>query len=351
MTFTALDIPDGIHFGLDDEIYHSIPALSSTGIKNLLISGPDFWYRTPWLNPAYEDEETDSLAKIAGRAYHTRILEGKEVFYSKYGPTFDAPPNCLKTIEDIEEALAEHGVTVKLKRKSQWVEKMREVDPSALLFDDLKEKHEAQYEGKELLGHKLIASIEVAAKMVEAHPQISKCFKGGFPEVSVVWKEEANEDGEAVRFKARFDYLKPKAFSDLKTFENYMMKPVDGAIYGAMASRKYHIQFCHYMRASDKAKELPVYGDVIPDDAWLQAFRASEPHACYGIFQQKGIAPLARGKKFLRGSIHSCGEVAIDEAVRRYKHYRQRYGDLPFVDETPIQEFRDDEFPAYTTDL
>jgi hypothetical protein len=86
------DIPDGMHFGLDAEVYHAIPALSASGIKNLLISGPDFYYRCPWLNPAYEEEETDTVAKTAGRAYHTRILEGRQTFYQQYGPTFDAPP-------------------------------------------------------------------------------------------------------------------------------------------------------------------------------------------------------------------------------------------------------------------
>ena len=36
------DIRDGVHFGLDADTYHSIAALSSTGIKNLLISGRIF---------------------------------------------------------------------------------------------------------------------------------------------------------------------------------------------------------------------------------------------------------------------------------------------------------------------
>jgi len=338
------DIVDGIHFGLSDEIYHVIPALSASGIKNLLISGPDFYYRCPWLNPAYEDEETDSLAKVAGRAYHARILEGREVFNDRYGPLFDAPANCLRTIEDIQTALADSGVTEKFKRKSEYVAKIKEIDPSAPLYDHLKEQHEAAHEGKELISSKLIAKIEVAAAMIESHPELRRCFIGGFPEVTIIW----TDDG--VRFKARIDYLKPRAFSDLKTFENFMSKPIDGAIYSAMASRKYHIQFTHYMRGIEKAKELPVIGEGPPNE-WLAEFRAGEPHGCYAIWQQKGIAPLARGKKFSRGSIWSCGEVAIDEAIRRFKHFSELYGDLPWVDAEPIGDFLDDQFPAYTTDL
>lgn len=338
------DIEDGIHFSLPDDVYHSIPALSATGVKNLLISGPDFYYRCPWLNPSYEDDETDSAAMIAGRAYHARILEGREVFNGRYGPTFDAPENCLRTIEDIQTALAVAGVEAKCKRKSEWIEKIRETDPSALLYDDLKEQHEAAHEGKELISGKLIAKIETAAAMIENHKGLSKCFGGGFPEVTIIWQEDG------VRFKARIDYLKPRAFSDLKTFENFMNKPIDSAIYSAMASRKYHIQFSFYMRAIEKAKELAVI-DEGPANEWLAEFRASEPHGCYAVFQQKGIAPLARGKKFLRGSVWACGEAAIEEAIRRYKDFSARFGALPWIDDTAIDEFVDLQFPAFAVEL
>ena len=83
------DISDGVYFQLSAEEYHAIPALSASGIRNILISGPDFWYRCPWLNPAYVDE--DSEAMNIGRAYHTRILEGSDVFCQNYAQTFEAP--------------------------------------------------------------------------------------------------------------------------------------------------------------------------------------------------------------------------------------------------------------------
>jgi hypothetical protein len=258
------------------------------------------------------------------------------------------PPKCLKTIEEIQIALANAGEPdVKCKRKSEWIAKIKEVDPSALIYDDIKEKHEAVYDGKELIGSKLISKIEVAAAMIENHPDLCKCFVGGFPEVTIIW----NENG--VRFKARLDYLKTRAFSDLKTFENFLSKPIDSAIYGAMASRKYHIQFSFYMRATDKAKELPVFVTPGhgPSPEWLEEFRASEPHGCYAVWQQKGIAPLARGKKFMRGSIWSCGEVAIEESTRRFKQFSEHFGNLPWVDQEQITEFQDDQFPAYTTEL
>lgn len=163
--------------------------------------------------------------------------------------------------------------------------------------------------------------------------------------VTVIW----TEDG--IRFKSRFDYLKPKAIIDLKTFANMMNKPIDSAIYSAMASRKYHVQASFYLRAVQRAQTLPVFGKS-PDADWLKTFRETQQHDFWFVFQQKGIAPLARLKRFTRGSLWSCGEVATDEAISRYNFYIDKYGsDLPWVDDAPPEDIDDSLFPAYTTEL
>lgn len=336
------DIRDGVHFGLDADTYHSIAALSSTGIKNLLISGPDFWYRTPWLNPDYVDE--DSEAKIIGRAYHARILEGREVFYDNYAPTFEAPPDCIKTVDDLKDSLIKCGIEKHKRAKADLIEQLLEVQPGAQIYDELSADYHVLHHGKEFLSHKLIASIEVAAAMIEQHPAISKCFTGGYPEVTVVWTEND------IRFKARFDYLKPKAIVDLKTFGNFMNKPIDSAIYSAMASGKYHIQAAFYMRAFQAARSLTPFGKELSLQWFEDLCKCDEP-GFYFCFQQKGIAPLARAKKFARGSLWSCGEVAIEEAIKRFRDNMAKFGELPWVDATEIEDFQDDHFPAYTTEL
>ena len=45
--------------------------------------------------------------------------------------------------------------------------------------------------------------IEIAAAMIEHHPELRHCFIGGYAEVTVIWFEDG------LWFKARFDYLKP----------------------------------------------------------------------------------------------------------------------------------------------
>ena len=297
-----------------------------------------------WLNPDYVDE--DSEAKMIGRAYHKRILEGREAFYAAYAETFSAPSYALKTIEDMTEALAKVAITLPSKaKKADYLAAVRTNCPDDLVFDDLREQHDARHEGKEFLSHDLIAKIETAAKMIEAHPEISKCFSGGYPEVTVLWTEDD------IRFKARFDYLKPKAIVDLKTFGNFMNKPIDNAIYSSMASGKYHIQAAFYMRAFKAAQAEAKPADFRGPDDWLLQFTDCEEPGFYFCFQQKGVAPLARAKKFTRGSLWSCGEVAIEEAIKRFRDNLKQFGDLPWVDTTPIQDFEDGHFPAYTTEL
>ncbi len=83
---------EGVFFGMAEDHYHAVPALSASGVKNLRMSPLDFYMRAPWLNAHYEadnDEPEDSFAKVLGRAYHKRILEGREAFIACYAPAFD----------------------------------------------------------------------------------------------------------------------------------------------------------------------------------------------------------------------------------------------------------------------
>lgn len=333
---------DGVYFNLQEDEYHALPALSASGIKNLLVSPLDFYMRS-WMAPAEVRDSEDSFAMILGRAYHKRILEGKEAFYKSYAPEFVAPEGCLKTIEDLKAALPADVETKKAKKKEDFIELVRNTLPAAPIYDLLKHDYLTEHDGKEFLSQKIIAEIEIAAAMIEKHPEISKCFRGGYPEVSVVWTE-----GD-VRMKARFDYLKPKAVIDLKTFGNYQNKPVDAAIYAAMASGKYHIQAAFYLRAVEMAKRLPEWHGI--DAGFRQRVFECEAHDFFFVFQQKGIAPLARAKKFTLGGIYGAGCAAIEDAIQRFKHYREKYGEDPWVDDAPIDDFEDLLFPAYTTEL
>lgn len=72
----------GIYFGMDEAEYHAAPALSSSGIRNLLVSPLDYWVNSH-MNPEYVDEKT--AAMVVGTAFHRRLLE-PERFAAMYAP-------------------------------------------------------------------------------------------------------------------------------------------------------------------------------------------------------------------------------------------------------------------------
>lgn len=337
---------EGLYFGLSEDEYHALPCLSASGIKSLLISPTDFWTWS-WMNPNKPSGDTE--ARIIGTAYHKRILEGKDAFYNRYCYDFNPSdyPNMIKTMDDLKEELSKHGIAPKGK-KSDYISTLLSVDPDAQIYDRIYSSWESQRGDKQPLSAELIGRIEQAAAMIENHPQLSKCFSGGYPEVSVVW----TDDG--VPFKARFDYLKPNVVIDLKTFQNTMGKPIDRAIYYACASNKYHIQASFYLdramtRAIRFARDGKTHGDVSKDFI-TNLSKCTDPKFMF-VFQQKGYASLARGLIFPKNSMFLCGLAAIDKAIQDFKENRDLYGTAPWVDRSPIVEMDDNLFPVFATEL
>lgn len=338
---------EGLYFGLDDSVYHSLPYLSASGIKNILVSPMNFWAWS-WMNPLKPERDSDAMT--IGKAYHKRILEGFEAFRDSYIQEFDGSQyqEALKTSTEIQAVLRARGLPVS-GNKAEITRRLKESDPTALIFDEIYDNWlNNEADGKDIVSREIMDRIEIAAAMIEKHPDLSKCFTGGYPEVTVIWQENG------IFFKSRFDYLKPRAIIDLKTFENMMGKPVDKAIYYAMASQKYHIQAAFYMgyaapKAVEFARTGKVYGFATKD--FISKLSQTEEHDFYFVFQQKGIAPVARGKKFPRNLMYGCGMQAIEDAISKYKQCLSTYGTEPWVDPTPIDEFADESFPIFATEL
>ena len=82
--------------------------------------------------------------------------------------------------------------------------------------------------------------VRQAAAAITLNAHLVRAFEGGVAEVSVFWVEDG------VPLKARFDYLKPRAIIDLKSFANQRERPVDVAIRAAIAEYRYDLQARHY---------------------------------------------------------------------------------------------------------
>ncbi len=338
----------GVFFGLPEEEYHAAFALSASGVKHLRISSLDFWARSV-LNPLREEDESEALT--VGSAYHRRILEGRDRFYAEFAPRLDKSdfPKALDTNEQMIEALAQVGVKMpKGTRKAELIAALKVHLPNEQIWQEVLAEHEAEHEGKTFLPADVFPRIEIAAAMIEKSPTLSKAFTGGYPEVSAFWTDHAT----GVPMKVRFDYLKPRAIVDLKTFENVLGMPINKAIARAVASNKYHIQAAQYLAA---ARHLPalisagdVYGDVEQD--FLDALVASEGHTFLFVFQQKGVAPLARGKVLDASITLDMARAEIEDAARLFAECWQIYGADPWLDRSEIETFDATDFPAFIAD-
>lgn len=160
----------GIYFNMPFDEYLAIPCLSSSYLKKLLISPTDFWC-TSWMNPLKKNKDTE--ANIDGRAYHKRILEGKEAFYEQYAPEYedDNDPAMLRTTDDLREFLSQHGLPKTFPNKEAGISRILNVMPDIRIKDAEIAKHKAANAGKELISAEKIRYIEFAAKLIESDPQ------------------------------------------------------------------------------------------------------------------------------------------------------------------------------------
>jgi len=350
---TGVKHEPGIYFGMPEAEYHAIPALSSSGIKRLLISNMDFWAES-WMNPRFEGNESEAMA--LGSGYGVRVMEGREAFYSRYAEAFDKAdyPDAVSKVSELTACIKDCGITTGLSKmnKQELIDLLKVTDPSVEILDELKAQHLAEHDGKEFLTADKIREIEIAAYMIENDPEASKCFKGGYPEVTVIWIDPVTR----VPMKARFDFLKIKAIVDLKSFSNPMGKSLYNAIAATMASRKYHIQAATYLEADRFASRFVRAGRIFgeADPAWLEAYAEVEPveRSFIFVFQKTGIAPVTRVREFSRVlETYKVAEASVRDAQHRFAKCWHHYGTDPWLDIKPMEQFGDEEFPIHIMEI
>lgn len=314
----------GVYFNMPFDQYLDIRALNAGGIKNLMISETDYCQNS-WMNiwgDIEEDEETK--AKIEGRAYHKRILEGHAAFYEAYAPGFrlDDMSDVLVTAKDMEAYLRRLSVKgYSGKTKAELVKMVLDANPAAKIFDQLEASYRSAHPGKEFIDEKTVRYIELINKMVTCHPDLKTWFAGGQAEVTVIF------DYMGCRFKVRFDYMKIRFICDLKTFANQRKRPIRRAVEQAVESYNYWIQAALYMLGADAAQVLiragRVQGYAGPSD-WLADYAKTPVEEFRFAFLQKGNAPAVQPAIFDRqdrGYAEGVNEViaGIDKFRRGLK--------------------------------
>jgi hypothetical protein len=256
------------------------------------------------MNPA-RDENDDTPAKIFGRQLHLCVLEGLEKFKTFHAPQYNSA-NRKEGIAEIKEITAAGKVPVKFKD---------------------------------------YAKILAASAFIKANKTLANAFEGGQPEVSVFW----TVDG--VRFKARFDYLKLNAITDLKSIANRNDKAFAKACRDAVASYDYIISAEHYTEGRRQLKRLLSEGRVFGsyDPEWLTKVAANEVFAFVFVFWQKDGAPISHGIKLSPGNpLFSYARSMIAQAVSNYRTYLAEFGtETAWVPSTPLEELDETDLPVW----
>lgn len=347
-------IPNGVYLNLPAEQYHADPSLSASGIKAMGASPLTYWHQ--YLDPNREDESI-TPAKVLGEAIHKIVLEGSDAFNHRYLAEAHPEdyPGCLQGVEALREKCGELGL-----KKSGTLEEMSyrilDVEPRCLLWPVIKSafQEEVAAGGKEVLSKDFYQQCLRAKEAIRSNDDANAAFTGGLPEVSVFW---TTEDG--VPMKSRFDYLKPQAIIDLKTFSNQNGVPVDSAVVAAVARYKYHLQAFTYVQAARAAKEMILKGLVYGDDtnALQQFARVVEDPRFFFVFLETGPAMNVLVREFVqsRGNVESlvwsAGGMIATRAIALWKTCMQQFGpSQPWATNQPARPFMDEEFPIWATE-
>lgn len=342
----------GIYFDLPEDEYHADPALSYSGIKKLRISPLTYWADSP-MNPDFEERKTDAL--LAGKAYETRIIDGRAAFNKIYAATLSREgfPNLIAGGTELAKKCADLGLT-KGGSIDERCQRILQKEPTAELWPVLVAQYEGENEGKIFIDAKEARHINFAARLIEQHPDAADAFTGGHAQVSIFW----NDKKTGVPMRSRLDYLKINTITDLKTFANINGAVLDVAVTQAIARYRYFIQAVVYLEAVEEAKEMicregetVVHGNV--DRDWLKQFSEAGQHRFIFVFQEKGPAPNIRVREFSRETIQGeslawdAGMASFRQGVKLYSDYQEQYGTDPWIENDPSRPIEDEEFPLW----
>lgn len=343
-------LPLGVHFGLPEKIYHADPGLGSTNLKDLHKHPLEYWFKSA-MNPN-RPADNDTPDKQKGRAFHKYMLEGPDAYKKSYlrAPQIeDYTPRPLRTSEDVVEYCKANGLPHTFKTKAEGIKRVKDHSKETLIWDEhlalIAEM--AQRNGMEILKADVYDEIVRAAAIITQNPNLANAFKGGAPEVSVIWIDEYG-----IRCKCRLDLLKPRTIVDLKKITNVRGVPMDIALMLYIGTYRLDMQVQHYFEGYaalyQAAQEGRVYGTCPLPEGWQQRIAEPEEMTFTLVFHQMDGAPISVGRTIARDSsilLRAARDNA--EAKRRYLENKERFGSEQWICEEPLYELQDTDIPGY----
>ncbi len=276
-------IKAGIYFKLPREVYHADPALSHSGMVDILSHPLDYWVNSP-LNPRRK-QFNQSEAMLFGDRCHSLLLEGDGFFKRFLVQGSREPQNNRVFLGKIEFDRIKEAVT-----------RVRQV------------------------------------KMGDDH------FKLGYPEVSIFWPHKSG-----IMLRARIDYLRTFGGIDYKLIRSIGNSTIGSAI----ADHGLDIQCALYCDGIRTIRKLIKQGKAVvegdPHPEWLEEF-VNEKDCLFRFFFQRSTPPYVwRLIKNLDAEIMAVAEGDMLTAIHIYKTYIEKYG----AAEWPANDGTAEEFSIY----
>lgn len=290
-------IAEGIYFNLSNEDYHNDEAVSCSGVKLLLQNPLKYWWNSP-MNP--QKKKSDTKALRLGRLYHTLLLEPE-----KFKSEFLVLPKGKLT----KSYLKENGL------------EQEDIDSLTIIREPD------------------IELAQTAINEIKGDSYYDNWFKGGYPEVSIFWKDKAT----GVNCRSRFDYLNTDFAIDYKSTQDI------SDIIKAIANFDYNLQSAIYQRglATVLSKDDIFIDGNDEQKEWVKSLAKNPDFQFRFLFQEK-TEPYITRSATLACDILQQSNVLFQTALNIYLMNFEKYGVEKWgsgYDE--IEEIKATDMPVY----
>jgi hypothetical protein len=200
------ELVDGIWIGIPNEVYHSLPTLSSSMVKKYRTC-PKLYKRT------YIDDIQRNRLKAAehtlnaGTYAHEIVLEPEGFMDRHYRGLVKAEhPNALVTLDDLKSHAKELGITSGLSKKETVIKQILEIEPLTPIFDVMDAKNDELNKGKNKIDGIVYDDAIRCAKTILSHGDAGPLLNPdeGLPEVSIIYTCPIT----GLKKRSRFDFLR-----------------------------------------------------------------------------------------------------------------------------------------------
>jgi len=181
------ELVEGIYIGIPNELYHALPALSSSMLKTFAVS-PAHYYRNYLSDIDRKRSVALQRTLDTGTLSHELVLE-PHGFYDNYCCALDPleHEDALKTLASLSDKCAELGLK-KSGKKEDLIKRLLDHDEQLkkVIWDCIVNEYEKINQGKIVVDHIVWADAIRSAETTLANPLAKNLFSKGLPELTVI---------------------------------------------------------------------------------------------------------------------------------------------------------------------